>query len=77
MISSTVARRHSAGSSLIDAVLVRTRAGCEALLSRIGEWHRRAAGRRELMTLTDQDLHDIGISPSEARAEANKPFWEA
>jgi uncharacterized protein YjiS (DUF1127 family) len=28
------------------------------------------------MNLTERDLRDIGISRSEAEAEANKPFWE-
>lgn len=60
----------------VDALLVRARAGRKALLRRIAEWQRRAAGRRELMTLTNRDLHDIGIGRSEAEAEANKLFWE-
>jgi uncharacterized protein YjiS (DUF1127 family) len=76
MISSTVARRHSR-STLIDALLVGALAGRKGLLHRIGQWQRRAAERRELMTLTDRDLHDIGITRSEAEAEANKPFWKA
>jgi uncharacterized protein YjiS (DUF1127 family) len=76
MISSTVARRHS-GSTPIDALLVGALARRNALLRRIDEWQRRAAGRRELMTLTDRDLRDIGITRSEAEAEANKPFWKA
>jgi uncharacterized protein YjiS (DUF1127 family) len=76
MISSTVARRHS-GSTLFDALLVRAFAGRKALLRRIAEWQQRTAGRRELMLLSDRDLHDIGISRSQAEAEASKPFWEA
>jgi uncharacterized protein YjiS (DUF1127 family) len=76
MMSSTVARRYS-GSILIDALLVRAPAGCKALLSLIVEWQKRAAGRRQLIRLTERDLHDIGISRSQAEAEANKPFWEA
>jgi uncharacterized protein YjiS (DUF1127 family) len=59
-----------------DALLVRALAGRQALLRRFAEWQRRAAARRELMTLTDRDLHDIGIGRSEAEAEADKPFWE-
>jgi uncharacterized protein YjiS (DUF1127 family) len=75
MISSTVARSYS-GSTLIDTWLARAIAGRKAVLSRIAEWQQRAAGRRQLMRLTDRDLRDIGISRSEARAEASKPFWE-
>jgi uncharacterized protein YjiS (DUF1127 family) len=76
MTASTVARRYS-GSNLIDALLVRTLAGRKALLSRIAEWQRRAAGRRQLMKMTDYELHDIGVSRNQAVVEANKPFWEA
>ena len=76
MISSTVARRQS-GSNLIDALLVRTFEGRKVLLSRIAEWQQRAAGRRELMRLTDHELHDIGVTRNQAVAEASKPFWEA
>jgi uncharacterized protein YjiS (DUF1127 family) len=76
MISSTVARRYS-GPSLIDALLVRALSARKAFLGRIAEWQKRSSGRRQLMTLSDRDLHDIGISRTQARAEASKPFWEA
>jgi uncharacterized protein YjiS (DUF1127 family) len=74
-LSPAVARRHSR-STPIDALLVCALAGRKALLRRIVEWRRRAATRRELITLTDRDLRDIGIGRTEAEAEANKPFWE-
>jgi uncharacterized protein YjiS (DUF1127 family) len=67
---------HHSQPSLIDALLVRALAGHKALFRRIAEWQRRAAGRRELMTLTDRELHDIGTTRTGAQAEANKPFWE-
>jgi uncharacterized protein YjiS (DUF1127 family) len=76
MISSTVARSYS-GSSLVDSVLVRAFAIRKALLARVAEWQQRSAGRRELLNLTERDLRDIGVTRSEAEAEANKPFWEA
>jgi uncharacterized protein YjiS (DUF1127 family) len=75
MISSTVARSYS-GSTLIDSVLLRAIAVRKVAVARLAEWQQRSAGRRELMNLTERDLHDIGISRSEAEAEANKPFWE-
>ena len=75
MISSTVARSYS-GSGVIDSVLVRAIAVRKAALTRFTEWQQRAAGRRELMNLTERDLRDIGITRSEAEAEANKPFWQ-
>jgi uncharacterized protein YjiS (DUF1127 family) len=76
MISSTVARSYS-GSSLIDLVLARTKVLRKRLQMRLQQWRERSMGRRELMQLTDRDLHDIGVTRSEAQAEANKPFWEA
>jgi len=75
MISSTVARSYS-GSSLIDSVLMRTIAWRRAALARLDEWQQRSAGRQELLTLTERDLRDIGITRNDAQLEANKPFWE-
>ncbi|GEM_PF-1602772 len=38
-------------------------------------WQERAAQRRRLGTLDERELRDMGISPSDAMMEANKPFW--
>ena len=38
-------------------------------------WRRRAQERRELATLDHRTIRDLGLSPSEIRFEANKPFW--
>jgi len=37
-------------------------------------WHR-ARTRRLLAEMTAHELRDIGVTPSDAQAEANKPFW--
>jgi uncharacterized protein YjiS (DUF1127 family) len=37
-------------------------------------WHR-ARTRRLLAEMTARELRDIGVTPSDAEAEANKPFW--
>ena len=37
-------------------------------------WHR-ARTRRLLAEMSSQDLRDIGVPPTEAEVEANKPFW--
>ena len=51
------------------------------LLSRIAEtlhvWHERQEQRRLLATLTELDLHDVGLSWSDIVFEAEKPFWRA
>jgi uncharacterized protein YjiS (DUF1127 family) len=39
------------------------------------EWRRRVHDRRELAGLSDEMLHDIGISRAEALYLANRPFW--
>jgi len=43
----------------------------------IDEWRRRARSRRELANLSQMDLLDIGICPSDASREVYKPFWMA
>ena len=42
-------------------------------LTTLWTWHRRARCRRQLLTLNDRMLADIGLS----RVEAAKPFWQA
>jgi uncharacterized protein YjiS (DUF1127 family) len=41
------------------------------------EWQGRARLRKELMTLSDECLRDIGISRADAQFESYKPFWMA
>ncbi|HEV7268376.1 MAG TPA: DUF1127 domain-containing protein [Falsiroseomonas sp.] len=41
----------------------------------LATWHARAGERRALAALGHRDLRDIGLTPGEALAEANKPFW--
>lgn len=53
----------------------------EGAISRIAEklhvWRERHHARQELAHLTERDLHDFGLSWSEAEYEAEKPFWRA
>jgi uncharacterized protein YjiS (DUF1127 family) len=37
-------------------------------------WHR-ARTRRLLAEMTARELRDIGVTPPDAEAEVNKPFW--
>ena len=39
-------------------------------------WQERARQRRELETLNDHMLRDIGLSRGDVMAEATKPFWQ-
>jgi uncharacterized protein YjiS (DUF1127 family) len=45
--------------------------------NRIAKWLNRAASRRELTSLSDRTLRDIGVARSYPRAEACRPFWMA
>ena len=38
-------------------------------------WRERAAQRRNLGTMSDHMLRDIGIDRATARCESSKPFW--
>jgi len=38
-------------------------------------WFLRARQRRQLLSLSDRMLKDIGISRADAVAEGEKPFW--
>ena len=42
-------------------------------LTTLRTWHTRACVRRELRTLNDRMLADVGMS----RVEVTKPFWQA
>jgi len=44
-------------------------------LRRLAFWFDRACQRETLAELTDHQLRDIGLTRSQADAEAAKPFW--
>lgn len=47
------------------------------LWSLLGVWRQRARQRHQLLTLSDRQLDDIGVSREQADREAAKPFWQA
>jgi len=53
----------------------------QSLLSQFAEtlhiWRQRYRDRRELAKWSDRELHDIGVSSSDAIYQASKPFWRA
>jgi uncharacterized protein YjiS (DUF1127 family) len=40
-------------------------------------WHQRSRERRQLRSLSNHMLHDIGLSRADVEGEATKPFWRA
>lgn len=42
----------------------------------IVRWWQRLRSRYELMSLTETELRDIGLSRGEAEFESSKPFWQ-
>lgn len=60
---------------------VATQASCDdnwaQLWSQFVLWRQRARQRRQLATLSDRQLDDIGISRAQADCESAKPFWRA
>jgi len=45
------------------------------LTATLATWRRRTRERRELVRMSELELHDFGVSRSQALAEADKPFW--
>ena len=43
----------------------------------LNEWRRRARSRREIAALDYCTQQDLGLSASQMRFEARKPFWRA
>ena len=41
----------------------------------VATWRSRTAMRNDLLKLSARDLRDFGMTPSDAVAEASKPFW--
>lgn len=46
------------------------------LLATFSKWSARRAQRRVLLALEPHRLHDLGLTRTEARIEASKPFWK-
>ena len=59
----------------LSVVLASTLKAVAWAADRIDEWQARARSRRELMTLDDRTLQDIGMSRGDAYMEYSKPFW--
>lgn len=52
-------------------------AAFRGLAARIGRWYRASRDRRELASLDDATLSDIGLSRGDVEREYLKPFWRS
>ena len=55
----------------VGDVAMRLRRAVDLLLT----WRERARQRRQLRSLNDRMLRDIGITRADVLAESSKPFW--
>jgi uncharacterized protein YjiS (DUF1127 family) len=44
-------------------------------MQRVLHWHELARQRRELATMSDEALKDIGLSRADIQQEVERPFW--
>ena len=47
------------------------------IMSRIAVWRDRARQRRQLRSLNNHMLRDLGLTRADVLAESDKPFWRA
>jgi len=48
----------------------------KGVFGRLGRWHELAQQRRQLASLSDNALHDLGLSRADIVSEADRPFWD-
>jgi uncharacterized protein YjiS (DUF1127 family) len=49
--------------------------GVQRTLDLLLVWHQRSQQRRQLQSLSDHMLRDIGLTRADVFAESSKPFW--
>ena len=54
---------------------IRLRDVLAAVIEQIMVWHDRVRQRRQLQSLSDHMLRDIGLGRADVYAETSKPFW--
>ena len=55
---------------------IRWRDVLAAVIDQVFTWHERVRQRRQLQSLSDHMLRDIGIGRADVELEASKPFWQ-
>lgn len=59
-------------AKIMDIITLLTNA-----LSQVREWQEISAGRKELATLSDNELKDIGVSRATAEIQSRRHFWDS
>ena len=54
---------------------IRFRDVLAAVIEQVLVWHERAQQRRQLQSLSDHMLRDLGLGRADVAAETSKPFW--
>jgi len=47
------------------------------IMATVHTWRRRNCARSSIRGMDEHMLHDIGLTPEQARRETHKPFWRA
>jgi len=59
----------------VEAPRARWRVILGSIVATLREWRRRRVGRRELASLDERTLRDIGVDPSMVDYEMRQSFW--
>jgi uncharacterized protein YjiS (DUF1127 family) len=59
----------------VEAPRGRWRLTLDSIVAALREWRRRRVGRRELASLDERTLRDIGVDPSMVDYEMRQSFW--
>ena len=54
---------------------IRVRDVLAAVIEQVLVWHERVRQRRQLQSLSDHMLRDLGLGRADVEAESSKPFW--
>jgi uncharacterized protein YjiS (DUF1127 family) len=74
--NSQLSRRRYKRAGVHELGLLAARGGAAAVRL-LALWRRRAIEKRELASLGERELHDIGLTSSDVQVALAKPFWRA
>jgi len=69
-------RGHRQPAAAVPSLWQQTGATAGRIIATLMAWLDRARERRALLSLSDLQLRDIGVSRAEADGEGGKPFWQ-